>query len=108
MLTHLVKGHFHLPAPCIPGDDLHGIQGGVGAQQCLWLELLLRVADQHPTQCQGWFATVIPDGRVSGDFKLSRLVALVTDLALVPAFGNFAVMSIVGSSIPLRHRYAVP
>src|SRR5688572_18709902 len=54
MVAHLAEGcgatlHTHLPAPDVPADDLQRVASGIGAEQGLRVETLLRVAQQHPS-----------------------------------------------------------
>src|SRR5215213_496740 len=53
MSTHLLEGHFQLPAHHKPGEDLLRIGVKVGTQEGLGFELFLRIAHQHPTQRYG-------------------------------------------------------
>jgi hypothetical protein len=49
MVAHLPEGDFHLPASDEPAHDLQRIASGIGAEQGLWREALLRIAQQHPS-----------------------------------------------------------
>src|SRR5215211_2902478 len=46
MLTHLLEGHFQLPAHHKPTEDLLRIGIEVGTQQCLGFELSFRITDE--------------------------------------------------------------
>jgi hypothetical protein len=61
MVAHLAEGDLHLPAPDDPADDLQRVAGGIGAEQGLWVEAVLRIAQQHPTDRQDWQASLAPN-----------------------------------------------
>src|SRR5688500_13616321 len=50
MVAHLAERDLHLPAPDVPADDLQRVASGIGAQQGLRVETLLRIAQQHPSR----------------------------------------------------------
>ncbi|MDF2975195.1 MAG: hypothetical protein K0R61_5645 [Microvirga sp.] len=52
MVTHLAERDLHLPALDKPADDLQRLAGGIGAQQCLRVEAVQGIAQQHPTDGQ--------------------------------------------------------
>src|SRR5215207_103130 len=84
-LTHLLKSCLHLPTPYKPGDDPLGSGVEIGAQQSLGLELLLGIADQDPTQRNGWQPRAVPDrrGRSHLDGALPAAIP-VSDLGRLP------------------------
>ena len=49
MVAHLAEGDLHLPALDEPAHDLQRIASGIGAEQGLRVEALLRIAQQHPS-----------------------------------------------------------
>ena len=78
MRTCFLEGYFDLPAADEPGQNLFRFSGLVGAEECLWCELILRITHQHPAQGHGRHPFVKPDGSASGD--LDDLVALAVPL----------------------------
>ena len=81
----------HLPASHKPGDDLLRLGSEVGAQQSLSLELLLRVADQDPTQGHGGQTRAVPERRP----ETISMVRLLLPYQLLSVTGA---QSVVGSS----------
>ena len=59
--AHRLKGHFHGPAPQVPGQD-HGYrEGGVGAEQSLELLARCGVPQQQPADGDWGLTGVVPD-----------------------------------------------
>ena len=52
VVAHLAEGDLELPALDKPAQDLHGILGGVGAQQSLRIKAAKRIAHQHPADAR--------------------------------------------------------
>src|ERR671911_114516 len=75
-LADLLEGSLHLPASHKPGDDLLRLGSEVGAQQSLSLELLLRVADQDPTQGHGGQTRAVPERCPGNDLYGALAVAV--------------------------------
>src|SRR5215212_5791425 len=74
MVAHFAEGDFHLPALDEPADDLQRLASGIGAQQGLRVEAMLRIAQQHPTDRQDWQASMAPDR--GGGIDLDDPIAL--------------------------------
>src|SRR5947209_12780483 len=61
MSTDLMKSDFHLPSQNKPLQDGLGPSLLIGAQECLGIELPLRVSNEHPPDRDGRQSAVIPD-----------------------------------------------
>src|SRR5262249_3095109 len=86
MRLRFLKGHFQSPATDEPGQNLQWRVRQFGRQQCLWLKLSLRVADQHPSYD---YARVVrstpPQRRFGADFNGPFALAIpVFDLQFRP------------------------
>ena len=64
----VLEGDLDLPAPDEPPEDVDGIGGDVGAEECLGFEVAGRIAHQHPAD-RYRRAAVVPDGGVGGDVE---------------------------------------
>src|SRR5829696_7464931 len=85
MPTHLLEGHFQLPAHHKPTEDLLGIGLKVGTQQCLGFELSFRITDQHPAHGHREQARGVPHGRLGRDFDHTLPAPIpVSDLGWLP------------------------
>lgn len=85
---HFVKGHFHLPAPHKPFDDLLSRVAQIRTQQRLWRELTLGVTNQHLTHHDGRHPTVIPHCCCRCDLKLPPCATIPLNRGGLPLSGG--------------------
>ena len=69
MRPHLLEGDLQLPAQHKPFQDLCRSHCRVGTEQRLGVEFAFGVSNQYPTNGHGWFAGVIPERRLRGEFR---------------------------------------
>ena len=68
MNPDFLEGHFHLPAPKEPLQDLSGILVELGAEQSASFELAFGVSYQHPTDGHWRQTSVVPNRGAGSDF----------------------------------------
>jgi len=85
VVAHLAERGLQLPALDKPAQDLHGILGGVGAQQGLRVEVAKGITHQHPADRNDGHPTMAPNGGGGADLD-----------------------DTLAAAIPTRHRDALP
>ena len=69
MRPHFLEGDLQLPAQHKPFQDLCRSHCRFGTEQRLGVEFAFGVSNQYPTNGHGWFAGVIPERRLRGEFR---------------------------------------
>src|SRR5579871_212016 len=82
--THLLKGHFDVPAQYEPFDDLLRVRVYVGAEEGPRLETVLRASNEHPPQGNGVTAGSMPEGHCAAVLDLPGLTAVPAKRAALP------------------------
>jgi hypothetical protein len=85
VVADLAEGHFDLPTPDVPGQDLQRLAGGIGAQQRLRIKATQGIAQQNPADRHDRQPGMAPHG--GGGAELDEAIAL---------------------AIPTRHAHALP